>query len=98
MYLLILNGSLEVKWLSKAPVGLGSFGVGLGIVPEHRGACRPGWSDPSSHLVVWGVGIRLASFWYRQVIGLPAWSTCVVPAVACLRPRPCLPSTFPHPP
>src|SRR5262245_32335690 len=63
MYFGIENDLLEAKWLSNAPVGLGSFGLGLGIVPEHRGVCSPGWDVPSSHLVVWLVVIRLASFW-----------------------------------
>src|SRR3954469_2365928 len=98
MYLLILNGSLFVKWLVNGPVGLGSLSVGFGSVPEQSGDCRPGWTVLSIHFVVWLVVMRLASFWYRHVIGVPAWSTWVVPALACCRPTTFLPATLPHPP
>src|SRR3954447_8244023 len=98
MYLLILNGSLLVKWLGKGPAGLGSVAVGFGIVAEEGGDCRPRWTVPSIHFVVWLVVMRLASFWYRQPIGVPDWSTWVVPALACCRPITFLPATFPHPP
>src|SRR6478752_3147396 len=73
--LLMENGALVGKWLSKV--------CPLGVVDEHCGDSSPGWVLPSIHLTFWVVADRSASFWNRQLIGVPAWSTWVVPALAC---------------
>ncbi len=63
MYLLIENGELEVKWLSKA--------TPLGVVPEQRGRRSPGCVVPSSQVTVVVVVTRLTSFCSMQPIGEP---------------------------
>src|SRR4051794_37920669 len=60
MYLLIVNGLLEAKWLSAAGFPPGG---GFGSVTAHLGASSPGWVLPSSHFTCWLTVARLASFW-----------------------------------
>jgi len=60
---LIENGALDEKWLSKADAARCRSGA--------HGDNSPGWLVPSSHLTVAVVVTRFASFCGRQVIGEP---------------------------